>query len=194
MVLATLVAQGLTLGPLVRLLGLDGDSGVAAELPRGRTELAEAALAALEGRSGPAADHWRHSFEAARDAASPSGKPAALDAKRALGLVALRRQRERLEQLRAVRQVGPEAFLILQEELDFLEVSLILATRGIAGSSRADRQNDPLIVVRCQQWAGAVLCRGSEGGGRVVYAFGGRPVPAKGWGRSASYRNARYPL
>jgi CPA1 family monovalent cation:H+ antiporter len=29
-----------------------------------------------------------------------------------------------LEQLRGVRQVGPEAFLILQEELDFLEVSL----------------------------------------------------------------------
>ena len=57
-------------------------------------------------------------------AASPSGDPAALDAKRALGLVALRRQRERLEQLRALRQVGPEAFLILQEELDFLEVSL----------------------------------------------------------------------
>ena len=81
-------------------------------------------LAALEGRTGAVADHWRHSFEAARDAASPSGNAEALDAKRALGLAALRRQRERLEQLRALRQVGPEAFLILQEELDFLEVSV----------------------------------------------------------------------
>ena len=123
-VLATLVVQGLTLGPLVRLLGLDGERGVKSELAAGRAELAEAALAALEGRSGAAADHWRHSFEAARDAASPSGEPAALDAKRSLGLVALRRQRERLEELRARRQVGPDAFLILQEELDFLEVSL----------------------------------------------------------------------
>ena len=123
-VLATLVVQGLSLGPLVRLLGLDGEGGVARELAAGRSELAEAALAALEGRSGAAADHWRHSFEAARAAAAPIGNPSALDAKRALGLVALRRQRERLEQLRALRQVGPEAFLILQEELDFLEVSL----------------------------------------------------------------------
>jgi monovalent cation/hydrogen antiporter len=123
-VLATLVVQGLTLGPLVRLLGLDGESGVAGELTSGRAELAEAALGALEGRSGPAAEHWRHSFEAARVAGSPIGDPAALDDKRALGLAALRRQRERLEQMRALRQVGPEAFLILQEELDFLEVSL----------------------------------------------------------------------
>jgi monovalent cation/hydrogen antiporter len=123
-VLATLIVQGLTLAPLVRLLGLDSEGGVKGELTSGRAELAAAALAALEGRSGPAADHWRHSFEAARVAASPSGDAAALDAKRTLGLVALRRQRERLEQLRGLRQVGPEAFLILQEELDFLEVSL----------------------------------------------------------------------
>lgn len=123
-VLATLVMQGLTLGPLVRLLGLDGQSGIARELSLGRTELAAAALEALKGRSGPAADHWRHSFEAARAAAAPGGDHAALDAKRSLGLDALRRQREHLEQLSALRQVGPEAFLILQEELDFLEVSL----------------------------------------------------------------------
>ena len=107
-VLATLVVQGLTLAPLVRLLRLDGESGVRTELASGRAELAEAALAALEGRSGPAADHWRHSFEAARAAASPSGDPAALEAKRALGLAALRRQRERLEQLRPAARSGPK--------------------------------------------------------------------------------------
>ena len=52
-VLATLVVQGLTLGPLVRLLELDGESGVAGELATGRAELAEAALAALEGQQAP---------------------------------------------------------------------------------------------------------------------------------------------
>ena len=124
-VIATLVVQGLTLAPLVRLLGLDGESGVTEELASGRAELAEAALAALDGRSGAAADHWRHSFEAARAAAPPTGDTTALRDKRALGLAALRRQRERLEELRAQRRVGAEAFLILQEELDFLEVTLI---------------------------------------------------------------------
>ena len=44
--------------------------------------------------------------------------------KRAIGLEALRRQRERLEELRAQQSIGPEAFLVLQEELDFLEVTI----------------------------------------------------------------------
>lgn len=123
-VLATLVVQGLTLAPLVRLLGLDTRSGVGEELAFGRSALAKAALATLEGRTDPAAGHWRHSFEAAHAAAGPTGDPTALRAKRAVGLVALRRQRERLENLRATRQIGPEAFLVLQEELDFVEVTL----------------------------------------------------------------------
>lgn len=123
-VLATLVVQGLTLAPLVRLLGLDGEGGVEAELAPARAELARAGLAALDGWTGAATEHWRLSFEAAQDAWTPPGDPSALRENRAVGLAALRRQRQRLEELRAVRGVGPEAFLILQEELDFLEVSL----------------------------------------------------------------------
>jgi NhaP-type Na+/H+ or K+/H+ antiporter len=123
-VIATLVVQGLTLAPLVRLLGLDGDGGVAAELGPARAELADAGLRALVGRSGEAAEHWRYSLDAARAAWTSPGDLTAVREKRALGLAALRSQRERLEELRALRQVGPEAFLILQEELDFLEVTL----------------------------------------------------------------------
>ena len=123
-VIATLVVQGLTLGPLVRRLGLDSAAGVADEVALGRAALADAALAAPDGRTDPAAGHWRHSFEAARAAAGTGGDPTKQRAKRAVGLVALRTQRERLEALRTSREVGPEAFLILQEELDFLEVTL----------------------------------------------------------------------
>ena len=124
-VIATLVVQGLTLAPLVRVLGLDGDDGgVAGELGPARAELAEAALRALEGKSGAAAEHWRYSIEATRAAWSPPGDPTAMRDKRAIGLEALRRQRERLEELRAQQSIGPEAFLVLQEELDFLEVTL----------------------------------------------------------------------
>lgn len=123
-VLATLVAQGLTLAPLVRLLGLDGDGGVEAELGPARAELARAGLVAVEGRSGTAAEHWRYSLETSRSAWGPPGDRTALREKRTIGLAAIRRQRERLEEMRAGRSIGPEAFLVLQEELDFLEVTL----------------------------------------------------------------------
>ena len=36
----------------------------------------------------------------------------------------MRRQRKRLEELRNEQRVGPDAYLILQEELDFAEVAL----------------------------------------------------------------------
>ena len=123
-VLATLVVQGLTLAPLVRLLKLDGENGLAAELAAARADMATAALTRLEGETGRLADHWRFSFQTTCSAAAPSGGTSALDEKRRLGLAAMRRQRERLEELRNELRVGPDAYLILQEELDFAEVSL----------------------------------------------------------------------
>jgi CPA1 family monovalent cation:H+ antiporter len=123
-VIATLVVQGLTLGPLVRLLKLDGDDGLAAELAEARAELAMAALASLDGKQGPAVEHWRYGFEAARAAVVAPEDPAPLEQKRLLGLAAMRKQRKRLEQLRLEQRVGADSFLILQEELDFHEVAL----------------------------------------------------------------------
>ena len=122
-VFATLVVQGLTLAPLVRLLKLDGETGLETELAEVRADLATAALATLENETGRVADHWRTSFEAARSAAA-SGDPAALDEKRRLGLAAIRRQRKRLEELRNEQRVGPDAYVIVQEDLDFAEVAL----------------------------------------------------------------------
>ncbi|MCC2980831.1 MULTISPECIES: cation:proton antiporter [unclassified Sphingomonas] len=118
-VLATLVVQGLTLAPLVRRLRLDGDDGLGEELARARREMAEAALTALRDSGGPAADHWRWGYrlKLTNDAATTAQK-------RSLGLAAIRHQRERLEALRDAQRVGADAFLVLQEELDFAEVSL----------------------------------------------------------------------
>lgn len=123
-VLATLVVQGLTLRPLVRLLKLDGEDGLEVELAEARAALASVGLAALQGKTGPAADHWRYGFETVRAAALSRDDPG-LPEKRRLGLKAIRRQRERLEELRAAQRVGADAFLVLQEELDFSEVALI---------------------------------------------------------------------
>jgi Na+/H+ antiporter len=123
-VLATLVVQGLTLAPLVRWLKLDGEDGAAAELAAARAELAAAGLETLEGQEGSVADHWRFTLETSRAGAAMEGDRTLLETKRRLGLAALRRQRERLEELRRDQRVDADAFLILQEELDFLEVTL----------------------------------------------------------------------
>lgn len=123
-VLATLVVQGLTLVPLVRWLGLDGEDGLARELADARRDMTAAAQAALEGVSGPAADHWRWSLQVRCAAEKPDGDRGPAEEKRRLGLAATLAQRRRLEELRADHRVGPDAFLVLQEELDFAELSL----------------------------------------------------------------------
>ena len=56
-----------------------------------------------------------------REACSATGP---LEARRAIGLKAIRRQRVRLEELRDSGVVGADSFLVLQEELDFEEVSI----------------------------------------------------------------------
>ncbi len=123
-VLATLIVQGLTLAPLVRWLKLDGPDGLTEELAQARAELAEVALATLKAKTGRPAEHWRYGFEIARAAATEPRNTGELEAKRRLGLIAIRRQREQLDRLRAEQRVGADAFLILQEELDFEEVAL----------------------------------------------------------------------
>jgi CPA1 family monovalent cation:H+ antiporter len=130
-VLTTLIFQGLTLAPLVRLLKLDGEDGLDEELAAARADMLSAALAQLDGKTGAAADYWRWSLGAARDAVTPPIHCKPLHDKRKLGLAAMHRQRTRLEELRAQERVGADSFLILQEELDFLEVAI---------SAEADRQ------------------------------------------------------
>jgi Na+/H+ antiporter len=122
-ILATLVFQGMTLVPLVRLLKLDSDDGPAKELSRARVMLANAALAALEQQSGKDAEHLRYGYERMREAAKAS-RDHGLDSKRSLGLAAIESQRKRLEELRSQDLIGPETYLLLQEELDFRQVSI----------------------------------------------------------------------
>jgi monovalent cation/hydrogen antiporter len=124
-VLATLVVQGLTLAPLVRLLRLDHEDGSVAELAAARAQLAAAALAALQTDTGPHADHWRYAFETARSAVAPAGDSASLEEWRRLGLAATRQQRVALDRLRDAQSVDSDTYLMLQAELDFSEVALI---------------------------------------------------------------------
>lgn len=118
-VLVTLVVQGLTLGPLIHWLGLDGDNGLDAEIERARGELAAAALAGLDG-DGPAVAHWRYALETRAAGAE------AWESKREVGRKALWRQRVHLEELRQRQAIDADAFMALQEELDFAYVALTI--------------------------------------------------------------------
>jgi CPA1 family monovalent cation:H+ antiporter len=123
-VLATLVVQGLTLVPLVRLLGLDGDNGEAMELAAARVRLAEAGLETLDGKNGRHADYLRDAYRAAIDRGGSELEEKTPADKRSLGLAAIAQQRRRLEELRAEQSIGGDSYLVLQEELDFKELAL----------------------------------------------------------------------
>src|SRR3954452_14033607 len=61
-VLATLILQGLTLTPLIRLLKLDEGDSLKDEVAEGRRRLAEAALAALGNKTGAGVENLRDNY------------------------------------------------------------------------------------------------------------------------------------
>lgn len=124
-VVATLVVQGLTLVPLVRLLKLDEGEAIEQEVANGRCRLASAALAALKGRNGAEADNVRHEYIVQRNALSGADGRGASRTRRELGLSAIRAQRKELEQMRAGDTIGAATYLLLQEELDWSELTLL---------------------------------------------------------------------
>ena len=119
------VAALLVLAALLAWIGWTGWPGRAGAVVSGIVLVgAGSVLAYLGSEKGELAQHWRYSFEIGRAANAADADNAKLVEKRRLGLEAVRRQREALEELSLAGQVGADAFLILQEELDFTEVTL----------------------------------------------------------------------
>ncbi|MFT3907411.1 MAG: cation:proton antiporter [Steroidobacteraceae bacterium] len=127
-VLATLVVQGLTLTPLIRLLGLDRDDTAERELVSARKHMARAALAALQGHDGPEAEATRYFYRVEAEAISDRKQQPVFDRHRELGLIAVRAERAALRALQREMKVGSEAFLVLQEGLDWKELALLSET------------------------------------------------------------------
>ncbi len=124
-VLATLVVQGLTLGPLIRALGLDQAQARLSELAAARVDLAGAGLATLDGKSGEEAGHLRHGYEIMRRAAATPPDTTAAHHRRDLGLAAIAAERLSLEDLRRSHEIGAGTYNLLQEELDWRELTLL---------------------------------------------------------------------
>ncbi|MGH8171769.1 MAG: cation:proton antiporter, partial [Rhodanobacteraceae bacterium] len=121
-VIGTLVVQGITLEPLIRLLRFPPDSSRDQELARARSELAKVAEAALEGRDDEAARSLRSELDSELDLDADARHKAIGPADR-LRLESIRAQREALHRMRSEGSIEDEAFQMLEQELDLSEVA-----------------------------------------------------------------------
>jgi CPA1 family monovalent cation:H+ antiporter len=118
-VLVTLVVQGMTLGPLLRVLGLRDDGSVERELNLAREETAKAALSVLD-KAEPrgAAEVLRREYQARMRTENHEPTRVAQ-----LQQEAVHAQRRVLVDLRAREVIGDDAFHAAEEELDLLELT-----------------------------------------------------------------------
>ena len=121
-VLGTLVIQGFTLRPLLRLLRFEDDGAVERDLSRARVIVMQAALDSLDGETSPAAATVREQYAAARKVAEDQHEPQGATKYDELRLRAIAAQRAALQRLRTRGEIGDEAFRRIQEELDWSEL------------------------------------------------------------------------
>jgi NhaP-type Na+/H+ or K+/H+ antiporter len=123
-VLATLVVQGLTLAPLIRRLRLDQIEDPAGNLADARRTLARVGLEEIDAL-GARNDLALRDLYALKCAASPLPSMAErLDGYRQLGLAVVGAQRKALLRLRDEQQIDIDAYYLLQEEIDWRELTL----------------------------------------------------------------------
>jgi CPA1 family monovalent cation:H+ antiporter len=121
-VLGTLLIQGLTLRPLLKLVGLPKEDIVEKEIAMARQTALKAALAELDGDTSPAARRLAQEYQDAFAHAVGGGDP------RDTPDNALRRRmvvvaRRAIEALRSSGSIGDGAYRRVEEELDLMELS-----------------------------------------------------------------------
>jgi CPA1 family monovalent cation:H+ antiporter len=121
-VLGTLVIQGMTLKPLMRLLRLPDDDPVRKELKLARAMALKAALAELDGDDSPAAQALRREYDRALHQ-TKTGADARDSAENALRRRVVAVSRKAIADLRQRGQIGDDAYRALEEEFDWLELS-----------------------------------------------------------------------
>jgi Na+/H+ antiporter len=137
-VLVTLVLQGMTVTPLMRLLALQADDTVEREVRLARAETARAGLDAVDGaQSGDdMVQLLRRKYQTRIGRAESGAVPPELEADGGpgAGYTAVQRraqqaERRMLSDLRARGVIGDDAFHRVEEELDWAEVSAEAMTR-----------------------------------------------------------------
>lgn len=123
-VLATLVVQGLTLSPLIRLLGLQDGDEAEREVTETRRALADTAIAVLDREQVAPSNPIRHMVELDRAAFDGGRAATAVDAHQQLKRAMIAAQRDRLYELRDDGSIGADTFMQCQEQLDWKELAI----------------------------------------------------------------------
>ena len=121
-VLGTLTIQGLTLKPLLRALDLHDNDPVGHELNAARERALSAALASFENDRSPVAELVRREFTARLAHVGPEGEAVAA-AHTDIHRRALQAARDAVLAMRAGDDIGDDAFHLIEEELDWLEMA-----------------------------------------------------------------------
>lgn len=124
-VIVTLVIQGLTLAPVIRLLGLDEHATTERELIAVRRSLAMAAIERLANEKGEECVRLDAFYRMELAALEEQGDTQALERHRALALAALKAQREALEHSRLAFQLTDDDYNFLLEQLDWRELAVL---------------------------------------------------------------------
>jgi CPA1 family monovalent cation:H+ antiporter len=128
-VLGTLIIQGLTLGLLIRWLGITPDESFGRALSEARESLLEAALASLGGTRGEAARLVKADYHAEQALTRDGDYPHAATDAADLRLQTIEAQRARLAELRRADRIGDDVFHALEQELDWAELAASPAHR-----------------------------------------------------------------
>jgi Na+/H+ antiporter len=122
-VLGTLVLQGLSLKPLLRVLNFAPDRTTDSEVSQARVAIMQAALDTLSNKTSSVAAAVRGEYSAQRAIAENPEDAQAATEYDLLRLYALKSQRDALEKLRNDGTIGDEAYHRLEEELDWAELA-----------------------------------------------------------------------
>ncbi|MDE1145861.1 MAG: cation:proton antiporter [Azospirillaceae bacterium] len=122
-VLGTLVVQGLTLGPLIRLLRFPADDSLSRDLVFARHALLDAALASLEGKDSDAARQMRDTYQRDRDAIQDDQHPREANESDHLRRHTIAAKRRTLTDLRRGGRIDDDVYHTLEQELDWAELA-----------------------------------------------------------------------
>jgi Na+/H+ antiporter len=124
-VLGTLVLQGLTLKPLLRVLNLRDGDPVSGEADAARDRALQAGLTSFEGDRSPTADYLRHELKVrlGRQVALKEKRPTWRSTRADLREGALLAARRAVIGMRDSQEIGDDAFRQVEADLDWMEMS-----------------------------------------------------------------------
>ena len=124
MVAGTLVFQGLTLRPLILLLGIKADDTIAKEIRGAQAELARVAAAIIDEDASDAAQMLRAEFAMPSDEQIADGSETEHAARNRLRARIIAAQRHALVRMRDNGVISDDAFHPLEERLDRVEINV----------------------------------------------------------------------